>query len=142
MSWTLKKKPAQKRSRAGRCMVLGCRARVGLLLLQLFLNGGAADIVFVTLFCIAVGTAIGWCCGRCAMPDGYCLNILLSWRRSTAALVFRVGACFEVSLFYPPFPLVPIPDRPSRLCGREAAKTHRERRICEPVWPNGKALGW
>ena len=34
--------------------------RVGLLLLQLFPNGGATDIVFVTLFCIAVGTAIAW----------------------------------------------------------------------------------
>ena len=32
--------------------------RVGLLLLRLFPNGGATDIVFVTLFCIAVGTAI------------------------------------------------------------------------------------
>ena len=31
--------------------------RVGLLLLQLFPNGGATDIVFVTLFCIAAGTA-------------------------------------------------------------------------------------
>ena len=59
------------------------------------------------LFCTAVGTAIAWCGGRCAMPDGRCLNILLFWRRSTAALVFRVGACFEVSLFCPPFPLVP-----------------------------------
>ena len=29
------------------------------------------------LFCIAVGTAIAWCGGRCAMPDGHCLNILL-----------------------------------------------------------------
>ena len=38
------------------------------------------------------------------MLDGYCLNILLFWRRSTAALVFRVGACLEVSLFCPPFP--------------------------------------
>ena len=28
-------------------------------------------IVFVTLFCIAVGTATAWCCGRCAMPDGH-----------------------------------------------------------------------
>ena len=83
-------------------VVLGWR--VGLLLLQLFPNGGATDIVFVTLFCIAFGTAIAWCGGRCAMPDGYCLNILLFWRRSTAALVFWVGACFEVSLFYPPFP--------------------------------------
>ena len=35
---------------------LGLRA--GLLLLQLFLSSGATDIVFVTLFCIAIGTAI------------------------------------------------------------------------------------
>ena len=65
--------------------------RVGLLLFQLFPSGGAMDIVFVTLFCIAVGTAIAWCCGRCAMQDGHCLNILLFWRLSTAALVFRVN---------------------------------------------------
>ena len=32
--------------------------RVGLLLLQWFPNGGATDIVFVTLFRTAVGTAI------------------------------------------------------------------------------------
>ena len=81
--------------------------RVGLLLLQLFPNGGATDIVFVTLFCIAVGTAIAWCGGRCAMPDGHCVNILLFWQRSTAALVFRVGACF-----------VPVPNRLTRLRGR------------------------
>ena len=48
--------------------------RVGLLLLQLFPNGGATDIAFLTLFCIAVGTAIAWCGGRCAMPDGRFLN--------------------------------------------------------------------
>ena len=84
-------------------VVLGLR--VGLLLLQLFPNSGATDIVFVTLFCIAVGTAIAWCGGRCAMPDGHCLNILLFWRRSTGALVF----CFEVSLFCPPFPNRPRP---------------------------------
>ena len=77
--------------------------RVGLLLLHLFPIGGATDIVLVTLFCIAVGTAIAWCGGRCAMPDGHCLNIMLFWRLSTAALVFRVGACFEVSLFCPRF---------------------------------------
>ena len=103
VSWTLRKKLAQKRSRAGRW----CRARereresVGLLLLQLFPYGGATNIVFVTLFCIAVGTAIAWCGGRCAMPDGHCLNILMFWRRSAAVLVFRVGACFEVSLLSP-----------------------------------------
>ena len=49
--------------------------RVGLLSLRLFPSGGASDIVFVTLFCIAVGTAaIAWCGGRCAMPDGHCLK--------------------------------------------------------------------
>ena len=37
-------------------VVLGLR--VGLLLLQLFPNGEATDIVFVTLFRIAVGTAV------------------------------------------------------------------------------------
>ena len=85
-------------------VVLGYKEKVGLLLLQLYPNGGATDIVFVTLFCIAVGTAITWCCGRCAMPDGHCLNILLIWWWSTAALVFQVSTCFEVSLFCPPFP--------------------------------------
>ena len=90
-------------------VVLGHRERAGLLLRRLFPNGGATDIVFVTLFCIAVGTATAWCDGRCAVPDGHCLNVLLFWRRSTAALVFRVGACFEVSLFCPPFPTRPRP---------------------------------
>ena len=147
VSWTLMKKLAQKRSRAGRWAGLSWRSqprrdreqggeldsheevsleeikstpcwawelvelglRVGLLLLQLFPNGGATDIVFVTLFCIAAGTAIAWCGGRCAMPDGHCLNILLFWMRSTAASVFRVGACFEVSLFCHRFPTRPRP---------------------------------
>ena len=86
---------------------LGLRA--GLLSLQLFPNGGATDIVFVTLLCIAVGTAIAWYGSCCAMPGGHCLNILLFWRRSAAALVFRVGDCFEVSLFCPPFPARPRP---------------------------------
>ena len=87
--------------------------RAGLLSLQLFPNGGATDIVFVTLLCIAVGTVIAWYGSCCAVPGGHCLNILLFWRRSPAALVFRVGACFEVSLFCPPFPLVPVPCRPT-----------------------------
>ena len=78
--------------------------RVGLLLLQLFPNGGATDIVFVTLFRIAVGTATAWHGSCCAMPSRHCRNILLFWRWSTAALVFWVGACFEVSLFFPPSP--------------------------------------
>ena len=52
--------------------------RVGLLLLQLFPNGGATDIVFVTLFCIAAGTAIAWCGGRCAMPADTALTFCCS----------------------------------------------------------------
>ena len=87
-----------------KCREVELGLRVGLLLLQMLPCGGATDIVFVTLFCIAVGTAIAWCGGRCAMPDGHRLNILLFWRRTTAALVFRVGACLESSLFFPPFP--------------------------------------
>ena len=89
--------------------------RVGLLLLELFPTGGATDIVFVTLFCISVGTAIAWYGSCCAMPGGHCLNSLLFWRRSTAAYVFRVGACSEVSLgsSVPLLPLVPVPNRPS-----------------------------
>ena len=106
VSWTFTKKLAQKRPRAGRWS--WTRERVGLLLLQLFPNGGATDIVFVTLFCTAVGTAVAWCGGCCTVPGGHCHNILLFWRRSTAALVFRVGACFEISL-------VPVPNRPTRL---------------------------
>ena len=81
--------------------------RDGLLSLQLFPNGGATDIVFETLFCIAVRTAVKWYGSCYAMPDGHCLNVLLFWRRSTAALVFRVGACLEVSLLFPPYTLVP-----------------------------------
>ena len=58
MSWTLTEKLAKKRPRARRwCWA---RERVGLLLLQLFPNSGATVIVFVTLFCIAVGTAIAY----------------------------------------------------------------------------------
>ena len=59
VSWTLTKKLSQKRSRAtGRIKSDWARERVGLLLLQLFPNCGATDIIFVTLFCIAVGTAV------------------------------------------------------------------------------------
>ena len=56
-------------------MVLGWR--VGLQLLQLFPIGGATDIVYVTLFCIAVGTAVAWYCGLCAMPDGHSRNTVV-----------------------------------------------------------------
>ena len=73
-------------------MVLGWK--VGLLLLQLFPNGGATDIVFVTLFCIAVGTAIAWCGSHCTTADGHCLvtlsitvNETLKWLSSLPILM-------------------------------------------------------
>ena len=111
MSWTLTKKldtfagPGEIKRRAvvldpqvspeeikSREVELGLR--VGLLSLQLFPNGEATDVVFVTLFRIAVGTAIApWYGSCCAMPGEHCRNILLLWRRSMAALVFRVGGC-------------------------------------------------
>ena len=69
--------------------------KVGLLSLLQFPNGGATEIVFVTLFCVAVGTSIAWCGGHCAaMPDGHCLNTAVHCSRG-----LRVGACFTVSLF-------------------------------------------
>ena len=52
-SWTLSRRSYSPEEIKGREVVLGYRERVGLLLLQLFLNGGVTDIVFVTLFCIA-----------------------------------------------------------------------------------------
>ena len=44
---------------------LGLKAR--LLLLQLFPSSGATDIVFLSLFRTAVGTAIAWYTSCCAM---------------------------------------------------------------------------
>ena len=41
--------------------------KVGLLLLLLFPNGGATDIV--TLFRAAVGTAVAWYISCCAVPS-------------------------------------------------------------------------
>ena len=64
--------------------------RVGLLSLQLFPSGGATDFVFVTV-----------------LHSSWDSNCVVRW--STAALVFRVGGCFEVSLFCPPFPTRPRP---------------------------------
>ena len=94
--------------------------RVGLLSLQLFPSGGATDIVFLTcvLHCSWDSSCVVWLLLRNAGRTLPLINILLFWRRSTAALVFRVGACLEVSLFFPPFPLVPVPNRPTRLRGR------------------------
>ena len=51
--------------------------KVGLLLPQLILNSGAADIVFVTLFRTTVDTAIAQYTSCCAMARGHCLNMFV-----------------------------------------------------------------
>ena len=70
--WTLKR--AQKRSRAGRW---SWAQKVGLLLLQLFLNSCATDIVLVTLLSTAVETADAKYTSCYAMAKEYCLNIFV-----------------------------------------------------------------
>ena len=50
----------------------------------------------MTLFHTAVGTATAWYTSCCAMPSGHCLNILLFWQRSTAALVFQVAPVWSL----------------------------------------------
>ena len=81
--------------------------RVGLLLLQLFPNGGATDIVFVTLFCIAVGTA--WCGGRCAVLDRHSLTFCCS--ASGPRQPWSSGLA-PVSRFHSSVPLFPTRPRP------------------------------
>ena len=90
--------------------------RVGLLSLQLFPSGGATDIVFVTVLHSSWDSI---CVERWSLRNAG-RTFCGSGGGSTTALVFRVGACFEVSLFCHPFfpPLVPVPNRPSRLRGR------------------------
>ena len=100
----------------GREMELGLR--VGLLLLQLFPNGGATDIVFVTLFCIAVGTAI------------QCVDTVVDeQRRADTALTFRCSGggprqprSSGVAPVSRPHSLLPYsspsPNKPYGFCGR------------------------
>ena len=89
--------------------------RVGLLLLQLFPNGGATDIVFVTLFRIAVGTAIAWYGSCCAMPGGHCLMLILAAVHGSLGLPgWRLFRGFTLLSPFQ-FPHVPVANRPSRL---------------------------
>ena len=116
VSWTLTKKLAQKRSRAGRWCWTGERE------LDFFCFScfpvAELQTLSLWLFCVSVGTAIVWCGGHCAVPDGHCLSILLFWRQSTAALVFGSAPVSTSHSSIPLFPLVPVPNRPSRLHGR------------------------
>ena len=62
MSWTLTKKLYPRHQEQGGGAGLDSDRELDFFCLShLFPSGGATDIVFVTLFCIAVGTAIAWC---------------------------------------------------------------------------------
>ena len=75
----------------------------------------------MTLYSTAVETAIAQCTSRWTMARGHRLNtsIVLAAVHGLAGLFLAVS---EVELFTlsPPSHSVPVPNRPTRLCGRKA----------------------
>ena len=96
----------------------GLGSTAGLLLLQLFPNGGAMDIVFVTLFRIAVGTAIAWCCVAAQCRTDTALTFCCSGGGPRQLWSSGLASVSRFHSSVPLFPLVPVPNRPSRLRGR------------------------
>ena len=66
------------------------------------------------LFCVAVGTAIAWCSGHCAMPDGHCLTFCCSGGSPQQPWSSGLAPVLRFHSSVPLSPLVPVP---SRLCG-------------------------
>ena len=87
----------------------------------MFVNSGATDIVLVTLSSTAVERAIAQCTGRWAMARGHRLNtsIVLAAVHGLSGL-FRAVSAVEPFILSPPSHSVPVPNRPTRLCGRKA----------------------
>ena len=106
---------------------------------KLFVNSGATDIVLVTLSSTAVERAIAQCTSRWAMARGHRLNtsIVLAAVHGLSGLFQAVSAVEPFTLSSPSHS-VPVPNRPTRLCGRKATLNQID--DCEPVWPSGKAL--
>ena len=90
-------------------------------MLRVFLNSSATDIVLVTLPKHGIETAVAQCTSRWAMARGH-LTLPLFWRRPTVSPVFfgRYPRSSHYS-FVPPS--LPIPNKPSRFCGRKAKCT-------------------
>ena len=88
---------------------------------KLFVNSGATDIVLVTLSSTAVERAIAQCTSRWAMARGHRLNtsIVLAAVHGLSGLFRAVSAVAPFTLS-PPSHSVPVPNRPTRLCGRKA----------------------
>ena len=87
----------------------------------MFINSGATDIVLVTLSSTAVERAIAQCTSRWAMARGHRLNIsiVLAAVHGLSGL-FREVSAVEPFTLSPPSHSVPVPNRPTLLCGRKA----------------------
>ena len=124
MSWTMTKKLTQRRSRAGRwswaiereggggggrereswtsfALVVSQRRSYGHCLCDSVLHSSKDSKQSL----IAVGTAIAWCGGRCAMPDGHCFNILAAVHGSLGLPGWRLIRGFTL---LSPFPTRPV----------------------------------
>ena len=88
---------------------------------KLFINSCATDIVLMTLSSTAVGTAIAQCASRWAMARGHRLNtsIVLVAVHGLSGL-FRAVSAVKPFTLSPPSHSVPIPNRPTHLCGCKA----------------------
>ena len=80
----------------------------GLLLHQLFVNNGATDIVFVTLFRTAVETATAWCTSCCAGARDTAVTFLFR-RRSAASWSSGLARLRSSLHYFFPFPPCPRP---------------------------------
>ena len=83
-------------------------------------------MVLVTLSSTAVERAIAQCASRWAMARGHRLNtsIVLAAVHGLSGL-FRAVSAVEPFTLSPPSHSVPVPNRPTRLCGRKATLNQR-----------------
>ncbi len=88
---------------------------------KLFVNSGATDIVLVILSSTAVERAIAQCTSRWAMARGHRPNtsIVLAAVHGLSGL-FRAVSAVEPFILSSPSHSVPVPNRPTRLCGPKA----------------------
>ena len=99
----------------------------------MFVNSGATDIVLVTLSSTAVERAIAQCTSRWAMVRGHRLNtsIVLVAVHGLSGL-FRAVSTVDPFTLSPPSHSVPVPNRPTRLCGCKATLNHQDGTLFQP----------
>ena len=87
----------------------------------LFLKSSATDIVLATLPSTAAETATAQHTSHCTMARGHRLNTstVLAAVHGLSGL-FRAVSAVEPFTLSPPSHSVPVPNRPTRLCGRKA----------------------